>query len=142
MNSATCRLSSPKHMRPWIPEDLIVTMYKQSLHKRTQIDILAQLNDVPKPVIEEILRRYGCEVGATRRIVRTAAAKHLWTVEEEAFLSECYESGMNLADIADGLGRTVFSVKARLNKLGINTGRRRRNESKNKACESAAGEKE
>ncbi len=128
--------------KPWIPEDLIVTMYEQSLHKRTQIDILAQLNDVPKSVIEEILRRHGCKVGATRRIVRTAAAKHLWTVEEEAFLSECYESGMSLADIADALGRTVFSVKARLNKLGINTGRRKVREGKNTACESAAGEEE
>lgn len=137
-----CRISNPKKRTPWIPEDLIVTMYEQSLHKRTQIDILAQLNDVPKPVIEEILRRRGCKVGATRRIVRTSAAKRIWSTEEETFLIECYANGMRLADIADGLGRTVCSVKARLNKLGINIGGRKVREGKNKACESAAGEEE
>lgn len=141
--NAIDRRRKPRATETWIPEDVIVTMYRQSLHKRTQIDILAQLNDVPKPVIEEILQRYGCKVGATRRLVRTAAEKHLWTSEEDEFIRNGYNAGMDQKSMADELGRTIFAVKARLHTLEINKGRGKgRNARKNKACESAAGEEE
>ena len=47
---------------PWMRDEQIVSSWKEARNRNAQVKILAELNAVPRSVIEEILIAHGCEV--------------------------------------------------------------------------------
>jgi hypothetical protein len=123
-----CYCVKPRAVSPWIAEDKIVTIYKQAKNRRAQVSILAQLNDVPRSVIVNILSKYGIEPPPRKwGIERTEKAMGKWTLEEDQYITEGYREGMSNAEMAREIGRTNLAVKARLSVIGVcEKGRRRR----------------
>ena len=103
--------------------------------------ILAELNAVPRSVIEEILTSHGCDL--EKKLPKTIRAKkeeekkvngNSWTSEEVAFMLERRKQGVDVRHIAAEMGRSVPAINSKLKKL--------REEGKKIAAEIEAEERE
>lgn len=98
---------------PWMRDDQIVAQWRDAKDRTAQVKILAQLNDVPRSVIEEILIAHGCEITRKKQPARSVVKKS-WTEAEDARLKELHGEGCSYEEIADALGRTFAAMKFRI----------------------------
>ena len=95
------------------PEE-ICRSYRQSAFPKKQVGILAELNQVTKTEIVEILSRGGCDV-----ILRKGSSRIKWTDELIEKLRKLRESGVSVKDIAVELGVGRQAIATKLSVEGI-----------------------
>lgn len=95
-------------------EEEICRSYRQAAFPKKQVGILAELNQVKKTKIAEILRRGGCDV-----LSRKNSARIKWTDDKVEQLRELRESGMTIKEIAVVLGAGQKAVSTKLHLEGI-----------------------
>ncbi len=97
----------------------ICASYRQALDQRTQIFILAELNDVDTDVIRRILTDAGYDTTKARTmyredVVRARTKRRKWTEEDIRLAVEMRSGGHSAAEIAECMGRTEDAVYATL----------------------------
>ena len=112
---------------PWMRDDQIVASWRDAADRRVQVKILAQLNAVPRSVIEEILIAHGCDIGKKKRPPERAEEKKPWREQDDERLMALHGEGRSYKEIAETLDRTVAAVKQRI----INLNRKERDKEMN-----------
>ena len=97
-------------------DDQIVAQWRDAKDRRAQVRILAELNDVPKSIIEDILASNGCEIVKKKRSKDSGEGK-IWTAEDDARVLVLLGEGKSHEEIADELDRTFMAVRARVTLL-------------------------
>ena len=107
---------SGRYMR----DDEICVRYDQAKDQAEQIKILAELNDMDRREIEEILVEHGRMKDPPRRVPKRRPKRvhqNGWTPEEERYVLQMYREGVSQHEIARITGRSQSSVCNRLQKL-------------------------
>ena len=102
---------------PWMRDEQIVTSWRDSADRKAQIKILAELNAVPRSVIEDILIEHGCEIGKKKKTAVKRDAKKPWAESDDLRLTEMHKNGVPYEEMAETLSRTVGAVKYRIFEL-------------------------
>ncbi len=99
---------------PWMRDEQIVASWRDAKNRNAQVEILSELNAVPRRVIEDILIAHGCEVERKKKPPEREKEKKHWKAADDERLMVLHGEGKSYAEIAVEMERTAAAVRQRI----------------------------